>query len=50
MAVVRFAENGRFSVPTKDVFLIFGSYNQQITSRKLRSIESSIFVWSVLLI
>jgi hypothetical protein len=32
MAVVSFAENGRFSGPAKDVLLIFGSYNQKKTA------------------
>jgi hypothetical protein len=32
IAVVSFAENGRFSGPTKDGFLIFGSYNQKKTA------------------
>jgi hypothetical protein len=37
--------NGRFSVPTKDEFLIFGP----IPIKKLRSMKPRIFVWSILL-
>jgi hypothetical protein len=29
MAIISFAENGRFSGPAKDWFMIFGFYNQE---------------------
>ena len=32
MAIVSFAEIGRFSGPAKDGFMIFGSYNHQETA------------------